>query len=400
VGQYIRDETEDARADEYLAHVVLDPIESFPPPYVTLKDTQYLQLFKTEHDGVAMESGYDDLFKRIADIIEWRRTKELGSFYDAHAWAAIRLLDRGPQEEPLRPHVVQEPAAGLYFVFGPQIEVPEQLYDRFCYFTMPANGEHKEDRPWIEIITNYVSGTLPLKPWQKPPVIHWPQVTVGAGAQSSYEKAVARIANQLYLAVPRIKINTDQSPLRRVLESIKYSGDQIGISYFAYSFISAERWADERETICALIERLGTELAEASVDNFRFLVVIERGEPKRGFLRRFFGRIGQDKELGSKEGGPSPTDFDGRPIWYRLPDLTSVQKIDFDDWAAILSTAWGVEVERARQSLVESFTDNFTSFAQASEVLVKFVLPRLWSLALPNLRKRGLDAISAPKVAA
>ena len=48
VGQYVRDETEDARAGEYLIHVILDEVESFPPPYTTMKDKQRLELFTIE----------------------------------------------------------------------------------------------------------------------------------------------------------------------------------------------------------------------------------------------------------------------------------------------------------------------------------------------------------------
>lgn len=139
-GQYVRDETEDARAGEYLVHVILDPVESFPSPYTTLKDRQRLELFTLEGDKVARENGYDRLIQLIKNIIEWSRMRVLGSLYDAHAWAAIHLLDRGQQEEPLLPHVVQEAPPGLYILFGPQVEGPEQLYDRFCLFTMPANG--------------------------------------------------------------------------------------------------------------------------------------------------------------------------------------------------------------------------------------------------------------------
>jgi hypothetical protein len=239
----------------------------------------------------------------------------------------------------------------------------------------------------MDIVKGYMSGALSLKPWEKPPVVHWPQVTIdpGAGA-SSYDTALRRIADQLYLAVPRISNNRTDNPLRSVLQSIRNSGEQIGISYFAYSFISAERWASERATICALIEKLGSELAGASVDNFRFLIVIERAEIKRGFLQRLLGRISSDVELGKKEGGPSPAEFEGRPVWYRLPDLTPVHKLDFDAWASVLSAAWGIEVERARQSLFESFTGRFTSFARASEELVKSVLPKLWPQALLNLK--------------
>ena len=167
-GQYVRDETEDARAGEYLVHVIIEPVESFPPPYTTFKDRQRLALFTLEGDETAKQNGYDRLVGLIVNIIEWRRMRELGSFFEAHAWAAIRLLDRGQQEEPLLPHVVEEAAPCLYLVFGPQVEVPEQLYDQFCHFTMPANREHKGDLPWMDIVRGYLAGTLPLKPWQKP----------------------------------------------------------------------------------------------------------------------------------------------------------------------------------------------------------------------------------------
>lgn len=180
--------------------------------------------------------------------------------------------------------------------------------------------------------------------------------------------------------------NGIENPLRFVLKSIRNSGERIGTSYFAYSFISAERWEIERTTICALVEKLGSELAQASVDNFRFLVVVERAEQKGGLLQRLFGRTNSNIELGNKEGGPSSTDFEGRPIWYRLPDLNPVQKIDLDAWALLVSAAWGVEVEGARQSLVDGFAAKFTSFSHASEVLFKFVLPKLWPKALPNLK--------------
>lgn len=375
VGQYVRVETENARAGEYLVHVILDPVESFPPPYTTLKDRQRLELFTLEGDDVAKEKGYDRLVQLIKNVIEWRR---MGSFYEARAWAAIRLLDRSEQEEPLLPHVVQEAAPSLYVLFGPQVEVPEQLYNRFCQFTMPANGEHKGGRPWINIVKDYMSGTLSLKPWEKPPVVHWPQVTNDANAStSSYETALRRIADQLYLAVPRISGSVTDNPLRLVLQSIRTAGEWAGTSYFAYSFISAERWRNEHVTISALIEKLGTELADASVDNFRFLIVIERAKRNGGLLQRLLG-TGPGIELGKKEGGPSPTGFEGRPIWYRLPDLTSVQETDFNSWALLLSAAWGLEVEAARQSLVGRFTGKLMTFAKASEELIKVVLPQLW----------------------
>ena len=314
----------------------------------------------------------------------------MGSLYEAYAWTAIRLLDRERQEEPLLPHVVQEAAPSLYIVFSPQVEVPERLYDRFCHFTMPAKGEHLGDRPWMDIIKDYMSGGLSLKPWQKPPVVHWPQVTLDPGSRTSnYENALRRIADQLYLAVPRISSNETNNPLRSVLKSIKKSGELIGISYFAYSFISAERWASERRRIWPLIEKLGIELAEASVDNFRFLIVIEQAQVKRGFFQRLLGWWPtSDVGFGKKEGGPSPLGFEGQPIWYRLPDLTSVQKTDLDAWALLLSMAWGIEVEQARQSFLDIFTDKITPFAQASEELVKFVLPKLWPQALQNLKTK------------
>jgi hypothetical protein len=385
-GQYVRDETEDARDGEYLVHVILDPVESFPPPYATLEDRQRLKLYTLEGDKVATENVYDHLVQLIK-----KNMRVLGSNYNAHAWNAIRLLDRGQQEEPLRPHVVQKACPGLYILFGPQVEVPEQLYDRFCLFTMPANGEHRGDRAWMDIVKDYISGELSLKPWERPPV-PWPRVTIDPGAGASgYDNALLQIANDLYKLVPRISDNRADDPLHCVLQSIRNSGEQSGISYFAYSFISADHWASERATICALIEKLGSELAGASVDNFRFLVVIERAEIKRGFLRRLLGRTSSDVELGKKEGGPSPAEFEGRPIWYRLPDLTPVQKPDFDAWALLLSAAWGIEIGQVRQSL-ESFTGKFTSFAHASEELVTSVLRELWRQASLNLNKRSLKA--------
>jgi hypothetical protein len=379
-GQYVRDETDDARDGGYLVHVILDPVESFPPAYATLKDRQRLELFTLEGDGVAEKSGYARLGKLITDKIERRRAE---SSYESRVWAAIRLLDRSEQEEPLLPHVVEEAAPGLYILFGPRVEKPDQLYDRFRYFTMPANGEYKKGGSWTNIVRGYMSGRLPLKPWQTIPVFPWPEVTIDPGSGTSiYEKALSRIADKLYRAGPSLSGSRTDNRFRCVLQSIKQHGERIGQSFFAYSLIPAERWAKERVEICALIEKLGGELATAPVDNFRFLIVIERTETKQGLLQRLLRRY---IELGKKEGGPSPAGFGARPAWYRLPDLTPVQKTDFDAWALDLSAAWGVEVERARQSLLDRFTGEFMSFAQASLELEKLLL-KLWPQALPNLK--------------
>jgi len=370
-GQYIRDETEDARAGEYLVHVILDPVGSFPSPYVTLQDTQYLQLFKIEGDDVAKESGYDDLAKKIANIIDWRRAKELGSLYEARARAAIRLLDRREQEEPLLPKTVQAAMPRLFILYGPQVEVPEQLYNRFCHFTLPASCEHEGVRSWIDIVKDYLSGALPLKPWQKPPVVLWPQVTIDTTSGSpGYDAALRRIADQLYLAVPRIDdyLNINEDPLRNVLNSIKKSGQRVGMSYFAYSFISAERWKDEHTTICAMIERLGIELTSNPVNNFLFLIVIERKQLKPGLLRRLLRWTEAEIELGKKEGGPSES-FNGQLAWYRLPDLKPVQKDDFYAWALPLADAWGLEIE-ATQSLLSDFSERSTPFSEAADKLI------------------------------
>jgi hypothetical protein len=382
-GQYIRDEIQDARVTDYLAHVVIDRVDRFPAPYTSLNnDRQLLKLFEVEGNSDARENGIERLSELISKIIRRRRAKELGPRFESHVTTALRFINRFEQEEPLRPRIAQDdPVPGLYILFGPKAENPELLYERFCEFTMPAREYLKNNRQnWNGVLIGYMTSSLILEPWQKSIVVNWPHAQSDERSQTpSCDLALARIADQIALALPRVKRLRTDKPFQRVLRTIALADQFKRTSIFAYSFIDAKRWKDERVSICAVINALGKELADSSVDSFRFLVVIENAGRDRGWFPRWFLRMlgRSSEEFGKKEGGPSSVGLKGRPIWHRLPDLVPVKDTDFNVWAGLLAEAWGLDALVARQTLSDKFVREI-SLGPASKELRDNVLPDLW----------------------
>jgi hypothetical protein len=379
-GEYLRDEIVDARAADYLAHVVVDRVDRFPVPYSTLKnDQQLLNLFELGSNSWARKNGIERLVQLISKIITRRQLRELGPQFESDVATALRFIDRSAQEEPLQPHISEDFASGLYILFGQKSEDPDQLYERFREFTMPARDEYlnSTEKNWRDILIGYMSSSLVLEPWQKSIIVNWPR----AEASPHADLALARIADQLALALPRLEGQRSEKPLQRVLQTISYASKHKRRSIFAYSFIEAKRWANERASICAVINALGKELVQGSVDSFRFLVVIETPGIRRGGLRwwfqRILGRISSSEEFGKENGGPSSIDLNGQPIWHRLPDLAPLKSSDFIVWAGLLADAWGLDALAARQSLRDRFVREI-SLGPASKDLRDNVLPDLW----------------------
>jgi hypothetical protein len=152
-GEHVRDEAEEAFEGRYLAHVVLDPVERFPSPFAALNnDRQLLKLYKYTN-RIARNNGFDRLLELLRDLIVRRKSEEFGPKFRAHASAALRFLNRVQQEEPLQPGSAHGPSPGLYLLFGSKTEDPDQLYERFCEFTMPARDEYTKGqrRGWPDI---------------------------------------------------------------------------------------------------------------------------------------------------------------------------------------------------------------------------------------------------------
>jgi hypothetical protein len=376
MGQYVREETEEAYEGGYLAHVVLDEVNLFPVQYATLKvDRQLLELYKLGNNKDALENGYGRLVELILGKIKFRQAKALGDF-ERRAWSAIRFLNRAEQEKPLRAHFSPEPPSGLYIMFGPKLEDPDQFYQRLCQFTMPAQEEQRKNRrPWAEISKDYMRGSFAPERWHNA-VIPWPRAARGAGTHG--DAALAEIAYELEKLVPPIADTSAEPSLEGVLQAIREAGVRAGTSYFAYSFIPAERWAKERTSIGTCIQALGRSLVGASVANFRFLVVIETAGSKLTWWWLLAEWCGLVPSLGKTEGGKSSAVLEGRPLWFRLPDLPPLKDADFSAWAILLAEAWGLEAEAARLTLLEKFASDATSFAPASKVLLENVLPALW----------------------
>jgi hypothetical protein len=306
----------------------------------------------------------------------------LGPRFESHVTTALRFINRSEQEEPLRPHIAEDdPAPGLYVLFGPKAEDPELLYERFCEFTMPAREYLKNSRQnWNQVLIGYMTSSLVLEPWQKSIVVNWPRARSDQRSRTpSCDLALARIADQIALALPRVERPRTDKPFQRVFRTISVGDQRQRTSIFAYSFIEAKRWKHERVSICAVINALGKELADSSIESFRFLVVIEKAGRERGWFRRWFWRmLGRSSEdFGKKEGGPSSVDLNGRPIWHRLPDLAPVKDTDFNVWAGLLAEAWGLDALVARQTLSEKFVGEI-SLGLASKELRDNVLPDLW----------------------
>jgi hypothetical protein len=371
-GQYLRDETAEARSRGYLVNVVVDQIKRYPAPYSTLEtDQQILKLFTLVNNRIALENGLRRLTEAISKRIRSRRATEIGPLFESRAWSAIRFLNREEQEQPLMPGAGQRDASSLYILFGPKAEDPEQLYERFRQFTMPAHDEQrKQTRAWNDISRNYMKNLITLNAWRRP-VISWPQDS------RSIDYALAQIANQLTREVPPTTVSERDTPLAQALRAIQAAGALQGISYFAYSFIPIREWAARRGPICALIEALGRELANGPSDHLRFLLVVET-ESDLGLFRRLFKWINSSAGLGKSWGSSANVDVKGRPIWHRLPDLSPVKDTDLSAWAGMLAEVWGLDPETPRLLFRESFKGGTTSFAPASKELIENILPELW----------------------
>ena len=371
-GQYLRDETAEARSRGYLVNVVINPIKRYPDPYSTLEnDQQLLKLFGLKNNKIALDNGLRRLVEAIVRRIKLRRATDTGPFFDSRAWSAIRFLNREEQEEPLLPSMHRHGASFLYVLFGSKAEDPEQLYERFRQFTMPAHEEQqKQPLAWNDISRSYMKNLITLTAWKRR-VINWPYDS------QSIDHALAQVANQLAREVPPTRIIEFDTPLAQALRAIQAAGVLQGISCFAYSFIPNREWAARQGSICALIEALGRELANGPSDHLRFLLVVET-ESKQGLLRRLLNWINPSAELGKSGGGSADVAIRGRAIWHRLPDLSPVKDTDLSAWAGVLAEVWGLDPETPRLLLRERFRSERTSFAPASKELFENILPDLW----------------------
>ena len=379
-GVYLRAEIEDARTADYLVHVVVDRVDRFPSPYSNLiKDRQLLNLFELKGNSISRENGIERLVELIIKIIKRRQISEFGTTFESDIATALRFINRSKQEEPLQPRFVDDSSSGLYILFGKKVEDPDQLYERFREFTMPARDVYLKDteKNWNDILLGYMTNSIVLEPWRKGIVVNWPRTK----SSLDVDLALARVADQLALALPRLERPRSEKPLQRLLQTISYASRHKRTAIFAYSFIEAERWVNERASICAVINALGKELLESSVESFRFLVVIESAGIGRGWLRwwfrRLLERIRTSEDFGKKGGGPSTIDVSGQPIWHRLPDLAPLQDTDFSVWAGLLADAWGLNAFATRKSLRDRFAREI-SLGPASKDLRNNVLPDLW----------------------
>jgi hypothetical protein len=377
-GEHVRDEAEEAFEGRYLAHVVLDPIERFPPLFSALSnDRQLLKLYKYS-TKTTRQNGYDRLVDLIRSLIRRRKAQELGSEFRAYASAALRFLDRAQQEEPLQPGASHDVNSGLFLLFGPRTEDPDHLYERFCEFTMPARDIYVKERKrgWDDIQVEYMNTSLILTPW-KQHVVDWLDRWPGIGSDPntglpSCDQALAEIADQLILAVPSVGSAEADKPIQHALRSIGAYNANNGKSCFAYLFIESKQWGRKRRSIRRLIDELGKEMIISAVANFRFLIVIERKEGWWSRLLKIFARFRK------KTDGPSSIRIRGRPIWYRLPDLSGVKDTDLDRWAQLVAKAWGVERQEMRESIRANFKSKLTSLPSASERLREKVLSEFW----------------------